>query len=180
MKTTFKIFYLIILLSSLITAQKMQSSSEFGFPLIRNYLSKEYSANGQNWSIIQDKRGVMYFGNVDGVLEYDGVSWRLIPVPNGVVRCLALDENGVIFVAGINEIGYLSPDSTGLLKYISLNKYISKDNINFGDIWSLIVHDDGLYIQTFTSIFLLESNKNNKLSFLNRILKYSSISINCG
>lgn len=160
---------------SLISAQRIQSLDEVGSPIITNYLPKEYSANVQNWAVIQDKRGVMYFGNGEGVLEYDGVHWRLIKLPNDVARCLAIDEEGKIFVGGINEIGYLSPDSTGLLKYISLNKYISKDTVNFGDVWRIIVHEDGLYFQTFSSLFLLESNKNNKSTFLKRILRNSSL-----
>ena len=153
----------------------MQFSDEVGFPIITNYLPKVYSADVQNWAVIQDKRGVMYFGNGKGVLEYDGVNWRLINVPNDVVRCLAIDEDGKIFLGGINEIGYLMPDSTGLLKYKSLNKYISQDTINFGDVWRIIIHEDGLYFQTFSSLFLLESNKNNKTSFLERILKNHSV-----
>jgi len=42
---------------------------------IRNYPPDEYGAHNQNWAILQDSRGVMYFGNSDGALEYDGESW---------------------------------------------------------------------------------------------------------
>jgi hypothetical protein len=70
------IFLLIFIISTSITAQKIQSPVEIGFPIVENYVSKEYSANVQNWAIVQDHRGVMYFGNGEGVLEYDGVSWR--------------------------------------------------------------------------------------------------------
>jgi hypothetical protein len=55
---------------------------EAGRPFIRHYTRKEYRASDQNWAIVQDDRGVMYVGNSVGVLEYDGVSWRLIQVPN--------------------------------------------------------------------------------------------------
>ena len=54
------------------------TSRELGIPYMRNYTPKDYDAFAQNWAIVQDKRGVMYFGNGNGVLEYDGVSWRLI------------------------------------------------------------------------------------------------------
>ena len=76
-----KILLSIVLFASFISAQKTQSHNEDGFPLITNYLPKEYSANVQNWAVIQDNRGVLYFGNVSGVLEYDGVNWRLIMFP---------------------------------------------------------------------------------------------------
>lgn len=78
---------------------------ESGLPFLKNYTSREYQANGQNWAIVQDKNGFMYFGNTDGyVLQYDGVSWRKIPVSNGsIVRSLAIDSTGVIYVGAQNE-----------------------------------------------------------------------------
>lgn len=52
-----------------------------------------------NWAVVQSKEGVMYFGNKNGVLEYDGVSWRLILLPSqGVVRSLAIDHHNKIYV----------------------------------------------------------------------------------
>ena len=171
LNTIFKIFLIIFFTNSLSSSQNIQSAGESGIPLITNYLPKNYFANVQNWASLQDKRGVMYFANGEGVLEYDGVNWRLINVPNDLVRCLAIDEDGIIYVGGINEIGYLSADSTGLLKYASLNKLISKDIPDFGDVWRIIVNQDGLYFQTFSSLFLIESSKEKNASFLNGVLK---------
>lgn len=46
---------------------------EPGIPLIRNFKPGEYNAHPQNGTILQDNRGVMYFGNTNRVLiEYDG------------------------------------------------------------------------------------------------------------
>lgn len=54
----------------------------FGQPFIKYYSSKEYKSDNTNWSVLQDKRGVMYFGNEKCILEFDGNSWRRIEVPN--------------------------------------------------------------------------------------------------
>ena len=60
-----------------------------------------HGASEQNWAIVQDSRGVMYFGNHDAILEYDGVSWRKIYVKNRTtVRSFAIDGNG-------SDAGYL-------------------------------------------------------------------------
>src|ERR1035437_3550928 len=68
------------------------------FPL-SNYSTKTYNALPQNRAIVQDKRGVMYFANNEGVLEYDGVFWRTIKVPNETnILSLAIDDNGKIYV----------------------------------------------------------------------------------
>ena len=62
---------------------------EIGLPYIQNYKAKTYGASTQNWAGLQVENGLVYFGNSEGVLEYDGVSWRLIQLPNkGIVRSL--------------------------------------------------------------------------------------------
>ena len=44
-------------------------TGELGQPFIRNYSPKEFGAAPSNWAIVQDKRGVIYFGNAEGLLE---------------------------------------------------------------------------------------------------------------
>ena len=39
------------------------SRGELGIPFISNSKAYEYGAGSQNWAILQDKRGVMYFSN---------------------------------------------------------------------------------------------------------------------
>lgn len=97
--------------------------NRYGHPIVRNYTSEEYNGVDQNWAVIQDDRGVMYFANSDkGILEYDGISWRSIPVEkNAMVRSLAKDDKGTIYVGTVGDFGYLTPNkTTGLLEYKSL------------------------------------------------------------
>ena len=63
--------------------------AEAGRPLIRRYTPREYGAGEQNWAVAQDDRGVVYFGNNLGLLEYDGASWRLDPGAESVGRAVA-------------------------------------------------------------------------------------------
>src|SRR5437667_7359679 len=98
-----------------------QAYREEGMAFLRNYAPKEYDAASQNFAIAQDHRGVMYFGNGDGVLEYDGVSWRLVADSKGlVVRSMGVDEKGTVFVGGMGDFGYLTPDRSGTLHFVSL------------------------------------------------------------
>ena len=78
-----------------------QVSQELGLPLIQNFTPKEYNGQIQNWGVVQDSRGVMYIANGGGVLEYDGVSWRMIELPNELsALALAIDDTGRIYVGG--------------------------------------------------------------------------------
>ena len=137
-----------------------QSSIEKGFLPIHNYSPKEYNARPQNWAIVQDKRGVMYFGNNKGVLEYDGVNWRQINTPNETtVRSLSIDEKGRIYIGARGEFGYLSPDSIGNLKYKSLLKYVNKKDRKFADVWKTFATDEGVFFQTSDKIFRWRDNQ---------------------
>ena len=69
----------------LATLSLQAQPNKYGVPLISNYPYSETGGNEQNWCITQDHRGVVYVGNYDkGVLEFDGVEWRTIPVPGNV------------------------------------------------------------------------------------------------
>lgn len=78
------------------------------------FLAKTSNAGTQNWSIVEDSSGVLYFGNAHGVLEFNRNEWRLIRLGNGsAARSLALADNGVIFVGGFKEFGFLLPNGKG-------------------------------------------------------------------
>ncbi len=122
---------------------------EIGRPYIRNYSPKEYGAMPQNWAIMQDQRGVMYFGNWNGVLEYDGVSWRLISTPNkSGVRSFAMDASGRIYVGAVGDLGYLAPDSLGRMQFISLLDHVTPAGRGFNEVWYAHANAQGVYFGT--------------------------------
>ncbi len=133
-----------------------QTSSDAGCPFIRNYTPDEYDADPQNRSVIQDKRGVMYFGNTDGVLEYDGKNWRLIKVANNsAALSLTIDSSGIIYVGAFGEFGYLASDSNGQLKYVSLKNKIRNTDTEkyFNEVWKVFATTHGIYFLTNNKIF---------------------------
>src|SRR5882757_9116658 len=81
--------------------------SAIGIPAIRSYTHADHHASTEAWDIGQDKRGVLYFANNDGLLTFDGSYWKTYPLPNkGTIKALAIDPDGKIFVGGQDEIGY--------------------------------------------------------------------------
>ncbi len=125
-----------------------------GVPPIRNYPPSEYNAHNQNWAIVQDRRGVMYFGNNNGILEYDGVSWQLIPTPGSpVVRSLTIDDTGRIFAGGVGEFGYLAPDTVGRMRFVSLLPGLGEEYRDFSDVWQTLAIGKSIYFVTQKFIF---------------------------
>ncbi|MCD4791890.1 MAG: PAS domain S-box protein [Bacteroidales bacterium] len=132
-----------------------------GLPYIKNYLpDDDYIAAAQNWSIYQDNRGVMYFGNTFGLLEFDGNEWRLTELTNkSNVRSICEGENNKIYIGGCDEFGYLGIDSVGQIKYRSLIEMIPEEERGFRDIWAIYKIEKSLIFQSFTKIFILEGEK---------------------
>ncbi len=126
---------------------------EEGRPLIRDYRPLELGGGGQTWAILQDHRGVMYFATNGAILEFDGASWRRIPIGStgGSVRSMALDDSGRIFVGSVGRFGYLEPDATGDLQFVALKA--PSDAPSFSDVWRTFVTDDGVLFQSEQAIF---------------------------
>jgi len=158
-----RIFFVALLVSafsSIGITQDTRSREELGYLPIRNYSPTEYSAMPQNWAIVQGKRGLMYFGNNQGILEYDGEQWRKIPLPNDPnIRSLSIDSNGVIYVGAHGDFGFLKPDSTDKLAYTSLLPHVAKRDREFADVWTNYVTDHGVYFQSNHKIFRWADNK---------------------
>jgi signal transduction histidine kinase/DNA-binding response OmpR family regulator/ligand-binding sensor domain-containing protein len=126
---------------------------------MENYTYEDYDHFHQNWAITQDSRGIIYVGNNAGLLEFDGVSWRVIYVPNMSVRSLAIDETGTIYIGGNNEIGFFTPDEKGTLKYTSLKGHLNDNQKNFSYVRNTHAAKDGIYFESEKFIFRWYSGK---------------------
>ena len=135
-----------------------------GVPFIRNFTTSEYKAAEQNWAVCMDKRGVVYFGNnQDGVIEFDGSSWNKIPIlNNSIVRSLAADNNGNIYVGAVGDFGYLAPDIKGKMHYNSLYKE-EFDSLDIGDVWKTYTRGNEVYFCAGSNILKFEDRELNKI-----------------
>ena len=108
------------------------AQNTIGIPEIVNYSKQEYNAGSQNWGIAQDKNGIVYFANNQGLLSFDGTFWRKYQLPNKtIVRSVAIDSNGRIYVGGQSEFGYFFPSKNGDLAYVSLMPLLSEHAKDF-------------------------------------------------
>ncbi|MFH0866617.1 MAG: adenylate/guanylate cyclase domain-containing protein [Bacteroidota bacterium] len=127
---------------------------EIGLPLVRNFPPKEYKGFSQNWGFVQDKRGILYFANGDGVLEYDGVQWRVIKITNEYTAfSVAIDSNNRIYVGSSSEFGYLAPAKNGELKYVSMLSKFKVNDRKFKYIRSIHITKSGVYFIAGEKIF---------------------------
>jgi DNA-binding CsgD family transcriptional regulator len=124
-----------------------------GVPFIVNHSRSTYNASTQNWSVTQNSKGFLYFGNNDGILEYDGTNWRIFPVPNASVVRSLLAVGDTIYAGAFEEIGYMATSSNGQLHYHSLKDLIPGEYLNFDEIWNIFQANGDIVFQSFKYIF---------------------------
>ncbi len=177
-----RIFIFLLLSFALLSvAEEFQPT----IPVITNFTPENYDANLQNWVVIQDRRGILYFGNTSGILEYDGHRFELIRTPiEGVVRALALGYDGIIYYGAVGDIGYLKIDEYGKTSAVSLLPYIPENERDFNDVWQIEVTGSGIYFLTRSKIFRWHNNRidvlpgrmtSSQACTLNNILFYVDI-----
>lgn len=152
--------YLITAMKRLLTALSLFSATmavcqnTIGLPDIINYPKNVYHAGTQNWRIAQDKQGILYFANVEGMLSFDGSNWRTYPLPNETkVFSIAIGNDDKIYVGSQNEIGYFAAGKSGGLEYNSLNPLIPKDQLDFTEVWDIIPVGNQIFFRSNRRIF---------------------------
>ncbi len=133
-------------------------------PIMHHFSSDDYSGGIQNWDIAQDTRGIIYVANNNGLMEFDGESWRTKEVENGTrMLSLYIDQNNVIYSGGQNQIGYFKADEQGILQYHSLNHLIKEGNPD--NVWRVIGHEGKIFFNTDAFIYVYEEGKMSAIKF---------------
>ncbi|WP_192349603.1 triple tyrosine motif-containing protein [Algoriphagus sp. Y33] len=147
MKNVLLTFILLIFFSRSVYPQ-----AELASPKIKNFTNKTYQAGLQNWGATQDEKGVIYFGNNEGLLTFNGNFWELYQLPNKtIIRSAKFDSNNRLFVGGQDEIGYFQAASNGQLNFHSLKHLLPERARSFSDIWQIVNRGD--------EFFFLEHNR---------------------
>jgi len=149
-----KIFFLSIFLISIFCSKSAFAQyNPIGVPKITNFESKDYGYESQNFDISQGKDGLIYFGNTNGIIEYDNHSWDIIRMsgtPSIDVDCY--ERN---FVGGFNTIGYLKKTRYGTKLISLLNQEIEKP----GQINKIVALCGECFFATDTCIYKYQNDE---------------------
>ncbi|MDL2262033.1 HD domain-containing protein [Bacteroidales bacterium OttesenSCG-928-I21] len=74
-----------------------------GQPSIKNFSPKDYSQESQNFCIAQDTNKIMYFGNANGIMQFDNSQWITIKT-NGAAM-LDINSKNEVFFGSYNQLG---------------------------------------------------------------------------
>lgn len=156
-----------------IIALILYTQSLFGIDNSRsfNYISKEDGLS-QNYigSIVQDKKGLMWFGTMDGLNCYNGYDFKVFySNPNDIttiscnqIKKLVLEKNGTLWIGTYNGLNHFNPTTGKFKRYPILSPTARKNEID-----CLYVDKEGLVWFCYTDDECLISldPSSGKLSF---------------
>src|SRR5581483_4164691 len=135
-------------------ARPSQATAPIGMPEIKSYPVRDYNGGSQVWTIAQDQRGILYFGDSSSaVIEFDGATFRKIFLPSSVVRSLGVDDKGRVWVGASGTFGYLAPDADGTRKYVSLVEEVPAQDRGFTDVWQALPTPQGVFFRSYERLF---------------------------
>jgi DNA-binding CsgD family transcriptional regulator len=131
-------------------------------PIVTQFSKKDYAASNQNWAVGQDTDGIMYFGNNQGLLQFDGSVWETHKMPeNKMVRSLMITKDKRIFVGAFEEFGYYERNESGQLRYKSLSSKLKNYKMQNDEIWNILEFNGTIIFQSFTSYFTYQNDEVN-------------------
>lgn len=127
--------------------------------LVTHYNRSQYAAGSQNWSLDMDKQGFVYSGNNNGLLQYDGVRWKLYPLPSrAIIRSVSVSPDERIYTGSNEEFGYWTRDALQGLRYTSLVPLLNGFNLHNQEIWKIVQSGNKVYFQGFSSLFVYDQH----------------------
>lgn len=132
-------------------------------PKVHTFLTKDYNALQQNWSITQDCEGYTFIANTGGILIYNGFTWKLVDLPeNGRPRSVFKGEDCRIYTTGYEFFGYIDFDSKDEPHYLPI-----ADSVLAGgkeEFWNIFGNKDAIYFQSFSDIYRYDYSSLEALS----------------
>jgi serine phosphatase RsbU (regulator of sigma subunit) len=152
------VFYTYLTLISIIFSPAVEAQE--GDFFISNYDKSQYNGASQNFDVIEDDFGLLYFANNSSIIEYDSKVFRNINLTeNKTPICFAKSRDGKIFVGGENEIGCLAKSANGRLYYESLVHLVPKEERVFTKVWYASEHNGAIYFCANELLMRLKDGK---------------------
>jgi AraC family transcriptional regulator, chitin signaling transcriptional activator len=131
-----------------------------GTPRIIHFTRKDFQGDPQFWGMAQGHDGLLYFGNNDGALIFDGETWQRVKLPNNSsIRSLKVSLSGTVYAGGYNELGTIERDGFGKFYYKSLTHLLRPEDRAFENIWQIHEAQGKMIFRAVKLLITISDNK---------------------
>lgn len=147
------VFFVILLLRNSFVLSFNSNPGNF---FINSFKPEDYKSQAQNWVIRQGKDGLIYAGNTEGTLIFNGIRWESVVNSNSTItRSIEIDQKGKVYIGASGEFGHLVRNAKGAVQFESLCKNLpEEEKKSFTDIWKIHCLKEGVIFQAFEKMFL--------------------------
>ena len=128
-------------------------------PYFTNYDLSEYGAGNQNWDVSKSDDGRLYVANNEGLLEFDGIKWRLFSIPNKTTIRSVLAYENKVYIGSYEEFGFWENDGLGSMTYTSLSDKVVDGEFSDEEFWQIVPFGNKIIFRSFRNIYVYEENK---------------------
>lgn len=127
-------------------------------PEVIRFDNEIYRGAHQNWDFAQSCDGLIFVANTDGVLIYNGYSWRQVKILDGKrPRSLYTGKDCRVYVGGFEFFGYLSVEDPAKPVYKDLDVEGLKGSRE--EVWHIFGEGQQIIFQSFSEIYLFDYQK---------------------
>ncbi|WP_375579466.1 ATP-binding protein [Marivirga tractuosa] len=137
--------------------------------VIFDFNGSNYQASSFNYVANEDEDGIMYFGNENGLLEFDGTHWQLYRTPDYTPISFLKIIGDKIYTFGSNEFGFFQRNQIGNMIYHPLNDQ-SIGEIDIPYVWKIIEHNGDVFFNSDSSLFKWDGEILKKIQTDNKYL----------
>ena len=92
-------------------------------------------------------------------MKYDGVRWRIFPMPaRKIARSVSIGNDEKIYTGAIEEFGYWTKDAAKGLTYTSLVPLLKNVDLHNHEIWKIVQSQNKVYFQGFSCLFVYDKH----------------------
>ena len=172
----FILFFLVFYNSG--TAQNIQNELKF-----KHFSSSDGLSQRSVMSILQDKKGYLWFGTRDGLNKFDGKKFTVYrhiygdttSISNNNIYAIYEDSYNNLWIGTQNGLNKFNPEKDNFTRYKHSN---SNSTIADNIIWNIIQHDDNLFLATNNGLSKINIKKGNIINFRKDNYNLNSLSNN--
>ena len=127
------------------------NAQEIDTVLIRQFTYSDYNGGTVNYTGLAGPDGILYFGNSEGLLVYDGSEWKKIIIGDDSGVSSLLISGDTLYVGGTDEIGFVLLTGESDLVYQSFIPQIANPHL-LDDVWQIVKTKDGIYFQSYNML----------------------------
>jgi ligand-binding sensor domain-containing protein len=141
-----------------------RATSETGRLHTEEFTTRDFGQMNRSSGLAQDRAGLLYVGNHDAVVVFDGQTWQTIRTGGSFIQELACDRDDRLWIAGVEDYGVLENNGVGGRAFTSLRETVPAIERDFGYMLGVETSTHGTYFFASSAILRWHADKMTVMS----------------